>query len=499
MGQDVLLRLEQIHKSFGGVPALAGADLEVRRGEVHALVGENGAGKSTLMNVAAGVLRPDAGAVFWDGRPVALRTPRQAQELGIAFVHQELALAPQLSAGENIFLGRHPARGPWVRWREIHRRAGELLGELGGEIDPRRAVAELSIGERQLVEIARALAFEARLIIMDEPTAPLGAHETARLLAAIARLRERGVSVIYITHRLKEIYLGPDRVTVMRDGRAVATAAVGEMPREELVRHMVGRAVAERFPARAPHGPAREALRLEGFTDHGSFTGVSLLVNRGEVVGLAGLAGAGRTELLEAVFGARARRAGRIFLGGREVRIRTPRDAVRHGIALVPDDRKHKGLIPDAPVLWNMVLASGRQLLIDEAREDEAARRMAAELRIRTAGPGQPVAQLSGGNQQKVVLARWLLAGAAVFLLDEPTRGVDVGAKAEIYEIIHRLAAGGAAVLLASSELEEILHLADRVVVMHRGRIAGELGAAEAGEERIMHLATGGKQSWANA
>lgn len=385
-----------------------------------------------------------------------------------------------------------------MRWKEIDRRARELVEELGGNIDPRRLVAELSIGERQLVEIARALAFDARLIIMDEPTAPLEMRESVRLLEAVARLRERGVSVIYITHRLKEVYQGPDRVTVMRDGRTVATAAVREMPREELVRHMVGRAVTEYFPARAPRRDTREALRLEEFTDHGSFRDVSLRVGRGEVVGLAGLAGAGRTELLEAVFGARARRAGRVYIHGQEARIRTPEDAVRHGIALVPDDRKHKGLIPGAPVRWNMMLASARRLLIDSAHEEKAARHMAEELRIRAAGTAQPVAQLSGGNQQKVVLARWLLAGAEVFLLDEPTRGVDVGAKAEIYEIIHGLAARGAAVLLASSELEEILHLADRVVVMHRGRIAGELPACQAGEERIMHLATGGKQSWAS-
>jgi ABC-type sugar transport system ATPase subunit len=500
MGHEPLLRLANISKAFNGVPALEDVSFEVLPGEVHALAGENGAGKSTLMNIAAGVLRPDAGAMYWDGRRIELRSPRQAQDLGIGFVHQELALVPQLSAGENVFLGRHPARRAifgWVRWDEIHARARALLAELGHDIDPRRPVAELSIGERQLVEIARALASSARLIVMDEPTAPLSERETARLLEAVSRLRARGVSVVYITHRLKEIYGCSDRITVLRDGRWVATAAAPEMPQDALVRHMVGRPVNERFPEREPRPHAEEALRVEGFTAAGSFENVGFRICRGEVVGLAGLVGAGRTEVLEALFGARPHDAGSIFVGGAPARIRTPRDAVRLGLALVPDDRKAKGLILGASIRWNMALASQRRLAIDEAAETEMAHRMTRELRIRAAGPEQTVEHLSGGNQQKVVLARWLLSGAGVFLLDEPTRGVDVGAKAEIYEIIGRLARRGAAVLLASSELEEVLHLADRILVMHRGRIAGELSRAAADEERVMHLATGGSAVWA--
>ncbi|HWQ52818.1 MAG TPA: sugar ABC transporter ATP-binding protein [Bryobacteraceae bacterium] len=496
---SALLRLEGISKAFGGVPALEEVGLEVAAGEVHALVGENGAGKSTLMNIAAGVLRADCGTMFWDGQPVQLHSPRAAQDLGITFVHQELALVPQLSAGENIFLGRHPARYRWVGWREIHARAAELLRELGHEIDPRRCVGELSIGEQQLVEIARALASNARLIIMDEPTAPLSGHETSRLLQVVGRLRARGVSVIYITHRLKEVYQGPDRVTVLRDGRHVATAPVQEMPQEVLVRHMVGRAVEEQFPERESEPQPMEALRAEGFTAAGSFENVSFRVNRGEVVGLAGLVGAGRTELLESLFGARPHDAGSVFVAGQAVRIRSPRDAVRHGMALVPDDRKGKSLILGASVRWNMVLACQRRLVIDEARETAMATRMTGELRIRSAGVEQSVGELSGGNQQKVVLARWLLADAGIFLLDEPTRGVDVGAKAEIYDIISRLAGRGAAVLLVSSELDEVLHLSDRIVVMHRGRITGELRRAEANEERVMHLATGGNAAWARS
>jgi len=490
-----LLRLEHISKAFSGVPALEDVSFEVLPGEVHALVGENGAGKSTLMNIIGGVLSADAGQTRWEGRPVAVESPRQAQELGISFVHQELALVPQLSAGENIFLGRHPCRRAgleWVRWEEIHQRARALLEELGHPMDPRRLVAELSMGERQLVEIGRALSLRARLVIMDEPTAPLSERETVRLLEVIGQLKRRGVSVIYITHRLKEIYQGPDRVTVLRDGRRVATAPVAEMPPEALVRHMVGRPAREQFPALESSAQPGEALRVEGFSARGQVYDIGFRVHRGEIVGLAGLAGAGRTELLEALFGAAGRDAGRVFIEGRPVNIRTPVDAIRHGLALVPDDRKAKGLILGAPVRWNMVLASERQLCIRADREREKTRRMVDELRVRTPDPEQAVAQLSGGNQQKVVLAKWLLADASIFLLDEPTRGIDVGAKAEIYEIIRRLAARGAAIVLASSELEEILHLADRVLVMHRGRIAGELARAEASEESIMRLATGG-------
>ena len=489
------LRLEHIWKAFSGVPALEDVSFEVLPGEVHALVGENGAGKSTLMNIASGVLPPDAGRAYWEGEPVTLRSPRQAQELGIGFVHQELALVPALSAGENIFLGRLPARRAglgWVRWGEIHQRARALLADLGHDIDPRRPVAELSVGERQLVEIGRALSLRARLVIMDEPTAPLAEHETARLFEVIGRLRRRGVSVIYITHRLKEVYQGPDRVTVLRDGRSVASGPVAGMPLEELVRHMVGRPAREQFPADESCARPEEALRVEGFSARGRISDISFRVHRGEIVGLAGLAGSGRTELLEALFGAAERDAGRVFIEGRPVDIRTPADAIRGGLALIPDDRKAKGLILGASVRCNMVLAAERQLLIRADREAEQTGRMARELRLRTPGAEQPVGQLSGGNQQKVVLARWLLTGAKIFLLDEPTRGIDVGAKAEIYAIIRGLAARGAAIVLVSSELEEILHLADRVLVLHRGRLAGELARAEASEERVMRLATGG-------
>jgi len=492
-----LLEMQGIRKRFGGVTALEDVSFEVRPGEVHALVGENGAGKSTLMNIASGVLAPDAGRILWDGAAVSGLSPRTAQQMGIGFVHQELALVPQLSAGENIFLGRHPCAGRarcWVRWERIHEQARRLLEELGRPLDPRRAVGELSVGEQQLVEIARALAFQARLVIMDEPTAALSEHEAARLFEAVGRLKQRGVSVIYSTHRLKEVYQVADRVTVLRDGRRVATAAAGELPPETLVRHMVGRAAKEQFAGGRSAAGAEEMLRVEGFSARGRFEGVSFAVRRGEIVGLAGLVGAGRTELLEALFGAAPHEAGRVWIEGRPAEIRSPRDAIRAGMALIPDDRKSKGLFAAAPLKWNVVLASERGFRIRAERERQKTQRLIGELRLRTTGPEEPVMRLSGGNQQKVVLARWLLAEAKVFLFDEPTRGIDAGAKAEIYEIIRRLAARGAAVVLVSSELEEVLNLADRVLVMHRGRIAGELLREQASEEAVMRLATGGVQ-----
>jgi ribose transport system ATP-binding protein len=483
-----LLELRGISKAFSGFRVLEGVDFDVRAAEVHALAGENGAGKSTLMNIVSGVLPADSGTILWEGREVQIRTPRDAQNLGIAFVHQELALAPELTAAENIFLGRHPARNGWVRWGEIYGRAGELLRELGHDIDPRRKVIELSLAQRQLVEIARALAFHSRLIIMDEPTAPLTAKDAEGLFRTIGTLRGRGVSVIYISHRMREIYEVTDRVTVMRDGRRVFTKTTVDTTTEELVRAMIGEDLKSRMtaaPSPCATGEPQEALRIEGQLD--------LVVHHGEVVGLAGLAGAGRTELLEWVFGAEGEHARRIFVNGLPVKIRSPRDAIRHGMALVPDDRKGKGLVLGASLTDNIALPGRRdRLFLRTADERRSAGELMGELRIRAVNVDQQLRYLSGGNQQKAVLAKWLSAGSTIFLLDEPTRGVDVRSKGEIYDIIRALCARGCAVLLASSELEELLALSDRIVVMHRGHIAGQLERADATEERILHLATGG-------
>jgi len=492
----LLLEARNISKSFGGIGVLEAVTFDLRWGEVHALVGENGAGKSTLMNIVSGVVRPDAGEMFCESRPIRFEGPRDAQALGISFVHQELALVPQLSVAENVFLGRHPVSHGFVNFREMHERTRQVLGELGREIDPRRPVTELSLTERQLVEIARAVAFESRLIIMDEPTASLSDHDAQALFRCIRLLRARGVSVIYISHRLKEIFEISDRVTVLRDGQRVLTQPTSEVTHEELVRAMIGVELKERLrSAAAGSAQSEEALRIQG--------SISLTVHRGEIVGLAGLAGAGRTRLLEWLFGAggtHRRTTGgdtcpttEVLVNGRRARLRTPVDAIRNGLALVPDDRKTKGLVLGASVLQNIALAGGRtRFFVRRSQEEPVAQQWIGTLRIKVAGLSQPVVYLSGGNQQKVVLAKWLFAGARVFLLDEPTRGIDVGAKAEIYDMIRTLAGGGAAVLMASSELEELMGVADRIVVMHRGRIAGELARAEATEERIMHLATGG-------
>jgi ribose transport system ATP-binding protein len=481
-----LLELRGITKAFAGFRVLEGVDFDVRPAEVHALAGENGAGKSTLMNIVSGVLPADGGTMLWDGRPVQPRTPREAQNLGIAFVHQELALAPELTAAENIFLGRHPSTRGWIHWGEIYDRAGAILRDLGLDIDPRRRVIELSLAQRQLVEIARALAFDSRLIIMDEPTAPLGGKDAEGLFRTIATLRGRGVSVVYISHRLREVFEIADRVTVMRDGRRVFTRPASETTPDDLVRAMVGEELKARMaPGAACEGTRQEALRING--------SMNLVVRRGEVVGLAGLAGAGRTELLEWLFGADGAPARRVTIHGVEVTIRNPRDAIRQGIGLVPDDRKGKGLVLGASLCENIALPGRRgRFFLRGAEERRSGDRLMGELRIRAVSIDQPLRYLSGGNQQKAVLAKWLSAGSSIFLLDEPTRGVDVRSKGEIYDIIRALCARGCAVLLASSELEELLALADRIVVMHRGRIAGELSREEATEERIMQLATGG-------
>jgi ABC-type sugar transport system ATPase subunit len=489
-----LLHLQRIHKKFGGAPILRDVSMDVLAGEVHALVGENGAGKSTLMNIVAGVVPPDDGVIEWLGRPIRIRNPRAARELGIAFVHQELALVPQLSVAENIFLGQHPARGlglRLVKWRELREHARLVLTRLGCGLDPEKLVEELSIGEQQMVEIARGIAFESQLIVMDEPTATLSETETERLFEIIRNLRAREVGIVYITHRLKEVYALADRVTVLRDGRHVATAPVREIPADVLVRQMVGRELSD--DARVQFDPRRDdvALRLQGLTRGRDYRDISLEVRSGEIVALAGLVGSGRTEVLESVFALSPAERGRLWVHGDERSMRSPADAIRAGIALVPNDRRAKGLILGASVLTNTVLASHRSFRINARKEEDAAGRVTRELHVRGGGLRSAAGQLSGGNQQKIVLAKWLLTNVKVLLMDEPTRGVDVGAKAEIYAIIRGLAARGVAVLFASSEMEEVLRLAHRVIVFHRGHIAGELQRHEATDERIMRLATG--------
>lgn len=491
-----LLEVSGVTKRFPGVTALDGVDLSVHQGEVHCLVGENGAGKSTLMKILAGGLAPDRGEIRLNGEPVRLRSPYDAQSRGVGMIYQEFNLVPALSVAENIYLGRAPTRGrtPLIDHRKLRNDARILLSRLGIAIDPRKSAGECSVAEQQMVEIAKALALNARLLIMDEPSATLTDTELKALFALMRELRAAGLGIVYISHRLEEIFQIGDRVTVLRDGRRVETRAVADVTRDELIRMMVGRELKDEFPkVTAPRGPER--LRVEGLGRPDAFEDVSFTLHAGEVVGLTGLVGSGRTEVARAIFGADPIERGRILLDGAEIRLRTPRHAISAGIGLLTEDRKRQGLVLGMCVRENVTLANlagvpGR-MFIRRRGERCIAENHARELRIRTPDVEQTAVHLSGGNQQKVVLAKWLFTQSRVLMFDEPTRGVDVGAKVSIYELMNQLVANGAAILMISSELPEVLGMCDRILVMHEGRIAGELSRAEASQEAIMRLATG--------
>jgi ribose transport system ATP-binding protein len=509
-----MLEIRSVSKSFPGVQALRDVSFDVATGEVHALMGENGAGKSTLMKILSGVYQPDAGAISWEGAPLHLPDTRAAQRRGIAIIHQELNLVPELTVAENIFLGNEPRTALGLLDRAgMEQEARALLDRLRLAVPADRPVYRLRVGEQQLVEIAKALSLHARLLILDEPTSALSTNEIERLFGVIDALQNEGVTMIYISHKLDEIFRVADGITVLRDGQYVGTRRAGETDEAELIRMMVGRPLGELFPESAPPGENAEALRVEGLgLRSGEQTGgpnvggeralddISFTLRRGEIVGVAGLMGAGRTELLETLFGVHDpdRVRGRVFVNGRERRIRSPREALGAGLALVTEDRKNKSLVLPLSVGYNTTLAAlGRFVsrgLLQPAREDAAVREQMGRLRIKASGPATPVETLSGGNQQKVVLAKCLLTGPNVLLLDEPTRGIDVGAKAEIYALIRQLAAGGTAILMASSELPEILALSDRILVLSEGRLTAELARAEATQERILEAATPRRQ-----
>lgn len=489
-----LLQMQRISKQFPGVRALDDVSFDLERGEVHVLLGENGAGKSTLMKILSGACGRDAGEILIDGRAVALQSPRDAQALGISTIYQEFNLVPHLSAAANIFLGREPLHGAGViNRRTLLAGAGALLRGLGTRIDPAARVGDLSVAEQQMVEVAKALSIDARILIMDEPTSALTESEIDELFAAIARLTARGVAVIYISHRMEELARVGRRATVMRDGRTVATRAL-PCPIPELVRLMANRDIAHHFPP-----PTRTRgvpiLQIERLSRPPKLHDVSFTLHRGEILGVAGLLGAGRTELARAIFGADQPDGGCVRLEGRPLRLRAPSDAIRAGIGLVPEDRKRHGFVPGQSVAANLALPQLRRLcrggVIDRARERSLARRWIDELRIKTAGPSARVLTLSGGNQQKVVLGKWLAAGADVLIVDEPTRGIDVAAKMEIYQLLHRLAGRGAGILMISSELPEVLGMSDRILVMHQGRLQAVLDAREATQERVLHAALG--------
>ena len=484
-----LLRLAGIEKSFPGVRALRGVSFDLFPGEVHALVGENGAGKSTLIKVLAGAVAPDAGTVEVGGRAVPPGSPADARKAGVAVIYQEFSLVPSLSAAENIFLGREAA---WPRRGDERRRAAELFRRLGIPVDPAAKCGSLPVALQQAVEIAKALAADARVLVMDEPTAALTPADADRLIGVVRELKRQGIGVVYISHRLDEVFAVADRVTVLRDGGHVATLPIADVTRDRLIELMVGRRLDQEFPPRAVTvGEPR--LVVKDLRRGDAVRGVSFHVRRGEVLGLTGLVGAGRTETARLVFGADRRDAGTIELDGRALTINSPRDAIRAGVALLTEDRKGQGLILAHTVRDNFALPNlglwSRLGVVDRRRERAAFARAATALRI-SADPGRPAATLSGGNQQKVVLAKWLERDCEVVIFDEPTRGIDVGAKYEIYQLINELAGRGKAVLMISSELPEVLGLSDRILVMHAGRITGEIAdARRATQEDVMKLA----------
>ncbi|MEQ1956479.1 sugar ABC transporter ATP-binding protein [Mesorhizobium sp. CN2-181] len=488
-----ILSLRGIRKSYGPTEVLHGVDFDVHPGEVVALLGENGAGKSTLSNIIAGSISPSAGQMTWLGRPYAPANPREALDLGIGLIHQELRLLPNLTIAENVHVGRYPIRSGLVDRARMNRDAAEQLRRLGLNLPATRRVAGLSTANQQLIEIAKALARDARLLILDEPTAALGGAEVDLLFGQIEKLRSEGVGIIYISHRLEEIRRITDRIVVMRDGSKVQEFDKGDVPVRTIVEAMVGRSLERMFPA-MPEPKDEVTLSVEGLTSpEGDFRDVSFTVRRGEILGIAGLVGAGRTELVRAITGADPLAAGKVKLDGADITLRHPWEAIRHGIVLVPEDRKQQGLILDHSIAENIgycnreAVSSGMLISARRLREFAAANIR----RFGVKGTGrQNAGEMSGGNQQKVVLAKWLARDPKVVVLDEPTRGIDVGARSSIYEIIRDLAAEGRSVIVVSSDLEEVLGVSHRIVVLSKGRQAGILSREEASDVSVMELAT---------
>ncbi|TQJ30709.1 sugar ABC transporter ATP-binding protein [Microbacterium sp. SLBN-146] len=493
--QPVLLDVKGLKKSFAGVRALKDVSLDIRAGEVHCILGQNGAGKSTLIKTLAGVHQPDEGQILWMGDSVTIPDPQAAIELGIATMYQELDVVDGLTVAENIFLGHELSRGGFTRRGRAYKQARELMKRLGhSAISPRTEVGTLSAANKQIVSMARALSHDIKLIIMDEPSAVLDSEEVKNLFAVVRELTSAGIAVVYITHRLEEIRQIGDRITVIKDGRSMAHGLpVGDTPTSELIRLMTGRAVENVFPPAVPvPGGSPVVLDVEGLELEGVFSDVSFTVRAGEIVGLAGLVGSGRSEILETVYGARRSTGGRVSIAGAPLKRGSVIAAVKAGMGLSPEERKSQGLVLDEPIYVNVTLSSlprfARAGWVDTRAERKAAAEQITALDLRPADPDRPAITLSGGNQQKILLARWLVHGTRVLLLDEPTRGVDVGARAEIYALIRRLAADGNAIVIVSSEIEEVLGLADTVLVVADGRVLDTLPASEIDEHGVLEL-----------
>jgi inositol transport system ATP-binding protein len=502
-----LLKVSSISRRFPGVQALDGVSLEVMAGEVHGLLGENGAGKSTLLKILSGADRPDAGTIEYMGQTLRLDSPHHGQSLGIVTIYQEVSLFPSLSVAENIFIGRQPGRARLIDWRRMREQCRALTDRLGLALDPAQPVSTLSVAEQQMVEIARALSMDSRLIIMDEPTSALSDTEVRRLFQIINDLKAQGIGIVFVTHRLEEVPEICDRVTVLRDGRKVGEGAVGELDTGAIIRMMVGRDVDKLFKRRERRAPGKVALAVHGLTRLGGgsdahravLDDISFSLRAGEILGLAGLVGAGRTDLARAIFGADPIDRGRIEIDGKPAAIASPVDAIGHGIGLLPEDRKQQALFLNLAVRTNFSIAALGKLLrwklfVSDSEELRLMERYRKSLNIRMAGPEQVVANVSGGNQQKVVLARWLALEPKVLIVDEPTRGIDVAAKAEVHQLLDEMAAGGMAIIVISSELPEILAVSDRIITMREGAITGEIAGDEGTEEKLMQMMTLGAQ-----
>ncbi|HEY6632475.1 MAG TPA: sugar ABC transporter ATP-binding protein [Rhizobiaceae bacterium] len=498
---DVILKISNLTKSFGPVQALQGVDFELRRGEIHAVAGENGAGKSTLMNIIDGICRPDSGQILLDGKPVEITSPAMAQKLGIGFVHQEIALCPDVSVAENIFMAAtNTSRSPLMDYRRLERQAGEILHRLG-DIDPSALVRTLSISQQQLVEIAKALTLDCRVLILDEPTAALTEREAQILFDIMHKLAAQGISIIYISHRMVEIFENCDRVSVLRDGRYITTVNVPETTPGEVVRAMVGRVIDNLYPAKQRDDERSEEILLDvrDLNERTRFRDVSFQLRNGEILGLAGLIGAGRSEIVKGICRLEGEVTGEVSLGGRRLRLDHYADSIGEGLVYLSEDRKGDGLFLELSIAANVSALAVEQVasgagIIDERRENEQAERLGGLLNLKCAHVGQPVSALSGGNQQKVAIAKMLSVDPRVIFLDEPTRGVDVGAKAEIHRILRELARRGVGIVVISSELPELIGVCDRVLVVREGRIVGEVSGDEMTEDKIMYLASVGEE-----
>ena len=494
MGAEYILELEHISKEFPGVKALDDVSLALKKGEVRGLVGENGAGKSTLMKILTGVYQKDAGVIRINGKEVKIETPLQAQQMGLSIIFQEFNLVNSLSIAENIFVGRLPKSGiQGIDWKKVRAMASEWLEKVGLHVSPLQKVGSLSVAGKQMVEIAKALSFHSQIIIMDEPSATLTSNELQHLFEIIDQLKKEQITVIYISHRLDEIERLCDTVTVIRDGAVIETRAAKDFDRQTIISRMVGRSMEQEYPQRETKPQKEEIVRVEGLTREPKFRNISFTLHKGEVLGIAGLVGAGRTEIVRCIFGADHADSGQIYIHGKEVQIRSPQDAIKNGVALVTEDRKAQGLILEESIAVNTTLANLKEItkagMVNRQKERLAAKEYMKQLRTKAPGEFTRCISLSGGNQQKVVLAKWLYTQAEILILDEPTRGIDVGAKYEIYQLINQLVKDGKSVIMISSEMPEVLHMSDRIIVVHEGDYKGELSGDEMTAENVMRLA----------